>query len=60
MIHLLECIHYLIAMMHNNGCTENIMHNKVCLASPISLKGWMDLKSGPFRGEESSSDLSTS
>lgn len=31
-----------------------------CLASPINLKGWMKLRFGSLRGEESSSDLSTS
>lgn len=33
---------------------------EVCWASPISLKGWSDLKSDPSSQEESSSNLSTS
>ena len=31
---------------------------KVCCASPINLKDWMDVKSDPFSREESSFDLS--
>lgn len=57
---LLEHIHYLSALMLSNEFNAQYCIVCVCLASPISLKGWMDVKSGPFRGEESSSDLSTS